>query len=136
MARRERLASIQQISDINLTPLMDLTFILLITFIITFPLLEQGVPLDLPRADAEALEDLRSYTVSIDADGAYYLDRQPLTKPALADRLQDLSAAFPDVTVLLRVDQSIEYGAVMEVIRLLREAEITQLALVTQAETQ
>lgn len=136
MPRKERLATIQQISDINLTPLMDLTFILLITFIITFPLLEQGVPIDLPKANAEALDDARHYTVSVDARGRLFLDKEPVTEAALAERLKDLATAFPDLTIMVRADQAIEYGAVMNVIRLLREADITQLALITQAESQ
>ena len=136
MARKDRLVSIQQISDINLTPLMDLTFILLITFIITFPLLEQGVPLELPKANAEPLEDVRSYTVSVDAEGRLFLDQEELSEQDLALRLKDLAVAFPDLAMMVRADQGIEYGAVMNVIQLLREANITQLALVTQAETQ
>ena len=56
MARRTALVSLQEISEINMTPLMDLTFILLITFIITFPLLEQGIRVNLPKAQAEELD--------------------------------------------------------------------------------
>ena len=74
MSRRSSLVSLNQISDINMTPLMDLTFILLITFIITFPLIEQGVSINLPKGNASTISETSSRTISINAEGSYYLD--------------------------------------------------------------
>ena len=74
MGRRTPVTSLKQISEINLTPLMDLTFILLITFIITFPLIEQGIQVNLPRAEASDLAPDRARTVSMDREGHLYLD--------------------------------------------------------------
>ena len=75
MARKTPLTSLKQISEINLTPLMDLTFILLITFIITFPLIEQGIPVDLPAGEAEELTPERARTITLDEDVAAQLRR-------------------------------------------------------------
>ena len=136
MLRKSRLEPIKQISEINLTPLMDLTFILLITFIITFPLIEQGIPINLPKADAEPVDDLRSRTITVDADEVLYLDDEEVPAARLAEDLKKLGLADPDATILVRADEGIPYGSVMHVMRMLRDAKITRVALVTQAETQ
>ncbi len=136
MLRKSRLEPIKQISEINLTPLLDLTFILLITFIITFPLIEQGISVNLPKGDADPVDDLRSRTITIDADGVLYLDERDMEADLLSEELKRLGSADPDVTILVRADESIPYGTVMKVMQMLHEAKITRVALVTQAENQ
>jgi biopolymer transport protein ExbD len=136
MLRKSRLEPIKQISEINLTPLLDLTFILLITFIITFPLIEQGISVNLPKGDADPVDDLRSRTITIDADGVLYLDERDMEADLLSEELKRLGSADPDVTILVRADVSIPYGTVMKVMQMLHEAKITRVALVTQAENQ
>ncbi len=136
MARKQRLSSIQQISDINLTPLMDLTFILLITFIITFPLLEQGIPVQLPTGDAAPLEDPQAVVITVDKDGGFFLDERKLEKDELARDITDLAAMDPEMTVMVRGDEGIQYGKIVEVMKILHDAKITRMALVTQAENQ
>jgi biopolymer transport protein TolR len=136
VARKQRLSSIQQISDINLTPLMDLTFILLITFIITFPLLEQGIPIDLPTGDAAPLEDPQGLVITLDKDGGLFLDERKLEKEELARDIKDLVAMDPELTVMVRGDEGIQYGKVVEVMKILHDANVTRMALVTQAESQ
>lgn len=134
MARRTSLTSLKQISEINLTPLMDLTFILLITFIITFPLIEQGIPMNLPRGDADELEPDQTRTISLDLQGKIYLDDISITKEALAIEMSDLGRADPDTTVLVRADEGIVYGKLVEVLKILHDAKIARMALVTQPE--
>jgi len=133
---RKRLTSIQQISDINLTPLMDLTFILLITFIITFPLIEQGIPVNLPTGDADPVEAGRSRTICMDAEGRLYLDELMTTLDELAVEMNELGAADPDVTVQVRADEAIRYGKLVEILKILHDAKISRMALITQAESQ
>ena len=133
---RKRLTSVQQISEINLTPLMDLTFILLITFIITFPLIEQGIPVHLPTADADVLESGNTRTISLDGDGKLYLDDLLTTSEELTLEMKALGVADPDTTVQVRADEAIRYSRVVDVLKILHDAKITRMALVTQAESQ
>jgi biopolymer transport protein ExbD len=130
------LDAVPQISEINMTPLMDLTFILLITFIITFPLIEQGIPLNLPKGSATELSEDESRTVSMDLQGRLYLDERPVEEGDLAEQMAALGRANPDIAVYVRADQSVEYGRVASLLRVLQKANISRLALVTEAEDQ
>lgn len=134
MRKAATLSSLQEISEINMTPLMDLTFLLLITFIITFPLIEQGVRVDLPQVNGEELDPQQARTISIDREGGLYLDDVPVNLAELQRSLETLGRAGTTVTVLIRADEHIAYGRVMEVMRILRDAKITRVALVTQPE--
>lgn len=134
MSRRTSIVELRQISEINMTPLIDLTFILLITFIITFPMIEQGIPVNLPRGKAQDLKDRESRTISIDARGEVFLDRVPVTLPDLEKELTVLGAANPDTVVMVRADQSLVYGRMVEVLQVLQRARIARMALVTQLE--
>lgn len=135
MSRRSSLVSLNQISDINMTPLMDLTFILLITFIITFPLIEQGVSINLPKGNASTISETSSRTISINAEGSYYLDDDLLSQSDLREYLLQLSSTQPDQVIFLRADQTLPYGKVMDLIRMLNDAKISRMALITEANT-
>lgn len=135
MARQSTLTSLKEISEINLTPLMDLTFILLIAFIITYPLIEQGIPIQLPTGEAEELDRSETRTITVSAEGELFLDDVPITDEVLAVEMQDLSAALPDVTVYIRADRRIAYGRVADILQILHAARITRTALVTQPES-
>ena len=135
MSRKSSLVSLNQISDINMTPLMDLTFILLITFIITFPLIEQGVSINLPKGNASTISETSSRTISINAEGSYYLDDDLLSQSELREFLLQLSSTQPDQVIFLRADQTLPYGKVMDLIRMLHDAKISRMALITEADT-
>ena len=134
MSRRSSLVSLNQISDINMTPLMDLTFILLITFIITFPLIEQGVSINLPKGNASTISETSSRTISINAEGSYYLDDDLLSQSELREFLLQLSSTQSDQVIFLRADQTLPYGKVMDLIRMLHDAKISRMALITEAD--
>ena len=134
MARRTQLTSLRQINEINLTPLMDLTFILLITFIITFPLIEQGIPVDLPKGKARELSAERTSTITLDREGAVYLDDVRTDLAALGKRLSDLEDAAPGLTVMVRADERLDYGRIVKVLKVLHDANVHKMALVTQGE--
>ncbi len=136
MDYKSPLDAVPQISEINMTPLMDLTFILLITFIITFPLIEQGIPLNLPKGSAAELSADESRTVSMDLQGRLYLDERPVEEGDLAEQMAALGRANPDIAVYVRADQAVEYGRVASLLRVLQNANISRLALVTEAEDQ
>ncbi len=134
MSARKTLASLKPMGDINLTPLMDLTFILLITFIITFPLLEHGIEINLPRATAGDLASETARTIAMDAKGALHLDDRPIAFEELRAALVEMGRLSPDVTVLIRADERLPYGDVVRILKLLHEANLARMALVTRAE--
>lgn len=134
MARKTTLTSVRQISEINLTPLMDLTFILLITFIITFPLIEQGVPINLPKGEAEEVDQERMQKLTINAEGKLYLDDLLISQEDFALEMTALGQVNPETVILVRADQELEYGRVMEVIRILNQAKISRMALITESD--
>lgn len=121
-------------SEINLTPLMDLTFILLITFIITFPLIEHGIELKLPQGETENIEASEGQTVSVDEAGALYLNDKSITLSGLTETLKDVARTEPSVTIFVRADERLYYGKVVEVLKSLHDAKISKMALVTRAE--
>ena len=134
MARRTPLSSVKQVSEINLTPLMDVVFILLITFIITFPLIEQGVPVNLPKGKAPELSEIESVTLTLERNGSVFLDQARMDRPTLGQELTRLGISAPETRVLVRADEEIAYGEVVQVLKLLHEAGLAKMALVTQPE--
>ncbi len=134
MARRTSLVSLGQISDINMTPLMDLTFILLITFIITFPLIEQGIAINLPKGKAADMMESETRSISLNLERQLYLDDVPVSKEELKAAMADIGANEPNTTIYVRADQTLPYGEVVEIMRVLHGANITRMALVTEAE--
>ena len=134
MARRSRSSS-RLIGELNMTSLLDLTFLLLITFMITMPLVENGIPVRLPLGKASDLSDLPSRaTVSLDAAGTPFLDDVQTTLDMLPKILSARIETEPDLTVLVRADESLPYGKVVAVLRIMHDAQITRMALVTDPE--
>ena len=134
MARRTALSRNRIISEINMTPLIDLTFLLLITFIITFPPLEQGIPVRLPKGKASELDQANTFTITLNDKAEIFFDEVPTGEEALAAELKAKAAENPDVTILVRADEGIAYGKVVAVLRLMHDADISRMALVTSPE--
>lgn len=134
MGRQTTLTSLKEISEINLTPLMDLTFILLIAFIITYPLIEQGVAVNLPSGKGEDISRAEARTITVDAEGRLFLDDLPIDGQTLAREMSDLGRSNPEITVFVRADKEIVYGEVINVINILKKAKIAKMALITKAE--
>ncbi|HPG00381.1 MAG TPA: biopolymer transporter ExbD [Kiritimatiellia bacterium] len=134
MGRRTSMLSLEQIKEINMTPLIDLTFLLLITFIITFPLIQQGIPVNLPRGKADDLDESKSRSITVDVQGNIFLDQAPITKEELTSEMQALGRADPETVVMVRADEAIAYGKLVEVVRILHDAKIARMALVTNPE--
>src|SRR5262249_29618967 len=119
--------------QINITPLLDLAYVLLIIFIILTTATVQGIKVSLPKASAQpSLAESKTKAVSITADGTIYLDTFPVTMPELENLLRQYKAAKPDLSVIIKADSSIQYQRVVDVLDLLGRLEITQLGLVTQ----
>ena len=118
------------INDINMTPLIDLTFLLLITFIITMPAMEQGISIRLPQGKADVLPK-KANVVTVDAAGKVYLNNRPISLEDLERTLGNLSAEDPAVSVLVRGDERIESGKEVQVMNIMYKVKITRMALVT-----
>ena len=121
-------------NEINFTPLMDLTFILLITFIITFPLIEQGIPVNLPQGKAATITSDQALTITMDQNGDIYLGDARVTLEQLNTSMKSLGQTDPDTVVLVRADERITYKRVIKVLKILHDAKVAKIALVTQAE--
>jgi biopolymer transport protein ExbD len=119
--------------QINVTPLLDLAYVLLIIFIILTTATVQGIKVNLPKASAQpSLAENKTKAISITADGTIYLDTFPVTMAELENLLRQYKAAKPDLPVIIKADSSIQYQRVVDILDLLGRLEITQLGLVTQ----
>lgn len=132
--RRRQRAIPQRISDINLTPLIDLTFLLLIAFIIAFPLIETGIQVKLPVGKTDKLPEKKAENVTIDAKGTIHLNTKPVSLEQLEMALGEAVAKNADLSVLIRGDEKLDYGKVVTVMKVLYKLRITRMALVTQAD--
>lgn len=120
-------------AQIDMNSLIDLTFLLLVTFIVTLPALEQGVSIMLPQAKTDELptKNGKANTVTIDMDGKIFLNDKPTTADDLEDTLKAMAAADPDVPVLVRGDERLDYGSVMNVVKIIYKCKIHKMSLVT-----
>jgi biopolymer transport protein ExbD len=118
--------------EINITPMLDLAYVLLIIFIILTTATVQGIKVNLPKASAQpSLAENKTKAVSITADGTIYLDTFPVTMPELENLLRQYKGVNPNLPVIIKADSSIPYQRVVDVLDLLGRLEITQLGLVT-----
>jgi biopolymer transport protein ExbD len=118
--------------EINVTPMLDLAYVLLVIFIIMTTATVQGIKVNLPKASAQpSLAENKTKAISITADGTIYLDTFPVTMAELENNLRGLKAANPNLPVIIKADSSIQYQRVVDVLDLLGRLEITQLGLVT-----
>jgi len=132
MARhRSRLTTI---GDINMTPLIDLTFLLLIVFMITAPLLEYGVDVSPPEMNAEPLPEEDSRVVNLNRQGQIVFNKQTVTLEALTLQLTALSKSNPKLVVMIRADAERKYREVMDLMKAVRASGVQQISLMTQAE--
>lgn len=119
--------------DINITPMLDVAYVLLLIFIIMTTATVQGITVNLPKASSSpSLAKPKTKAVSISQDGTLYLDTYPVTLQELETRLGQLKAATPDLPVVIKADSSIQYQKVVEVLDIVTRLEISQLGLVTQ----
>ena len=118
--------------QINVTPLLDLAYVLLIIFIILTTATVQGIKVNLPKASAQpSLAENKTKAISITADGTLYLDTFPVTLPELENLLRQYKAVTPDLPVIIKADSALQYQRVVDVLDLVGRLEITQLGLVT-----
>ena len=122
-------------SEINVTPLVDVMLVLLVVFIVTAPLLMQAVPLQLPStATVAPIEDARTLQVSIDADESVFIERRRILPEALETELKLQLQQNPDVGVLLQADENVRYGRVAQVMARVQRAGIDRVSFVMREE--
>jgi biopolymer transport protein TolR len=120
-------------SEVNVTPMVDVMLVLLIIFMVTAPLLTVGVQVDLPKTKASIIrgED-EPIAITITADGQLYLQETEIELNGLLPRLTAITGNNPDVRIFVRGDSSVNYGRVMEVMGAINAAGYSKVALVTQ----
>lgn len=123
----------QPYDEINITPMLDLSYVLLVIFIIMTTATVQGIKVNLPKASATpSLAKPQTKAVTVAADGTIFLDTYPVTLADLEARLRQYKAANPALPVVVKADGLIQYQRVVDVLDLMGRLEITQLGLVTQ----
>ena len=120
------------LSEINVTPLVDVMLVLLVVFIVTAPLLTNAIPINLPKTDSVApVEQKDPLVVSIDDKGKVYINKDEIQPDLLEVSLQDAKAKNPDVRVQLQADNGVSYGEVAKLMASIEKAGITKLAVIT-----
>lgn len=126
-------------SEINVVPYIDVMLVMLVIFMITAPLLNQGVDVELPQADAEPMDSDQKdpLVLTIDADGRYFLNigddpEQPIDEGTLVERASAVLRRRPDATVMVRGDADVDYGRVVAAMALLQQAGARRVGLVTE----
>jgi biopolymer transport protein ExbD len=119
--------------EINITPMLDLAYVLLIIFIILTTATVQGISVNLPKASAQpSLAESQTKAITITADGTVFLDTYPVTMQELERLLAQYRAITPDLPVIVKGDGTVQYQNVVEILDMLGRLEITQVGLVTQ----
>ena len=120
-------------SEINVTPLVDVMLVLLVIFLITAPLMGSALRLDLPATDAvSSSAPINSLSLSLDPQGLIFIDDKPVALEALPGVLAMQASVDPSIEVQLRADQTVPYGRVAEMMGLLQKAGLTKVALAVQ----
>lgn len=140
MLRKNRPVS-KLVAEINVVPYIDVMLVLLVIFIVTAPLLQQGVSVELPQASAKALPpaNLEPIVISVDKSGAYYLNiadrpHAAIDREALVLRMMADKSLHPDRKVLVKADNQVDYGKVVSAMVLAQQAGAESVGLVTQNE--
>jgi len=118
------------LSEINVTPFVDVMLVLLVIFMVTAPLMQQGVDVNLPRAKGKDLPPDERISLVIKRDRTIYMNDTPVTIPSMKQKLESISKLNPNV--FLKADKDVPYGLVVEVMGEIKEAGIEKLGMVTE----
>ena len=131
--RLERDKGTPPMSDINMTPLIDVMLVLVVIFIITAPLLASSIKLDLPKTDAAKPNEAPKFVLLVvDKSGQAFLNDKPLATAELAQQLAQTAKQDPDTELQLRADESVPYGRVVEVMGVAQKAGLNRIGFVAE----
>jgi biopolymer transport protein TolR len=121
------------LAEINVTPMVDVMLVLLIIFMVTAPLMTSGVSVDLPKTNAQPINnDSQPLTVSVRANGDVYLQDQLVPLPDVVDKLKAIAANNPDRRIFVRGDKDLPYGRIMELMGIITQGGFTHVALLAE----
>ncbi len=133
-----RITGRRHLSQINVTPLVDVMLVLLVIFMVTAPMMQAGIDVNLPKVEASAIKsDEQSIVVTVDRLGRLYINDSPASAASLTQRLSAMSGSMnkeKTATVVLRADASVPYGKIMEAMAQIRKSGITRIGLMTEPE--
>ena len=131
--RLERTPGPRPMSEINMTPLIDVMLVLVVIFIITAPLLASSIRLDLPKTEAATPSEAPKFVLLVvDRSGQTFLDDKPVSLPELAQRLTRVALQNPETEVQLRADAALPYGRLVEVMGVAQKAGLNRLGFVAE----
>ena len=134
MRNSRRRTQLSSIDEINMTPLIDLTFLLLIIFMITTPLLEYSIDISTPEFNGEKLPENQKYNISITKDGHYLYNESVVSIAQLQQNLSTLYSSDPDAKIMVRGDFERRYGEVINLAKIIKNSGFKTINLVTSAE--
>ncbi len=133
--RRTSLIALRETNEINITSLMDIVVILLFAFIITMPIIEHSLPVNLPQGKAGPMDlTKKHHTIEISIKDGLTLDGAAISVTRLEEKMKEIGLNDPKIPVYVRADEKLDYGKVVEVIQILKTSGISTMGLVTQAE--
>jgi biopolymer transport protein TolR len=133
--RRARRRSAAPMSEINVTPMVDVMLVLLIIFMVTAPLLTVGVPIELPKSEAKQLEgDKEPLTISVDPEGKIFLQETEIQIDEIVPKLTSIAKNGYDERIFVRGDRRVNYGVVMRVMGTISAAGFRRIALISDLE--
>ncbi len=133
MAAAAAVANWRPVSDINVTPFVDVMLVLLVVFMVTAPLLTVAVPVDLPKTAARSIsQDKEPLVVSVDSEGHVYLQEKRLELDDVVPKLKAITGANADARIFVRGDKGVTYGRIMEVMGAISSSGFNKVALVAE----
>lgn len=134
MKRRRRASNMGTIDQINMTPLIDLTFLLLIVFMITMPLVEYSLPVETPQMNASPMPEKNSKTVVLQQNGKINIDKNEMSTAEMITFFSNLKISAPNTIILLKADGACSYDKVIELMRDIKGCGFENISLVTSKE--
>ncbi len=135
MKAEKRRPGRRAMSEINVTPFVDVMLVLLVIFMVTAPLIQQGIDVQLPKTQAEGLNrNAEALVITVKRDGTLYVQRAKVPMKELEGKLEKIFATRGDREVFLRADEKVAYGTVARTLAKLRRAGATRIGLVTEPE--